>query len=60
MDLRHYLKLEAVKMNTVEEKAYADRFNWTQPILGAVVLLAMLFWGNHLKVTNVDKKIYFW
>lgn len=40
-------------MNMVEEKAYADRFNWTQPILGAVILLAMLFWGNHLKVTNV-------
>lgn len=40
-------------MNTVEEKAYLERFNWTQPILGAIVLIGMLFWGNHLKTTNV-------
>ena len=45
-------------MNTVEEKAYLERFNWTQPILGAIVLIGMLFWGNHLKTTNVVLPMY--
>ena len=40
-------------MNTVKEKAHTDHFNWSQPILGAIVLIAMLFWGSHLKAVDV-------